>query len=225
MTASKRPIVLLILDGFGHSDNTEHNAIYSANTPVWDRIWANNPKSLIKTSGLAVGLPEGQMGNSEVGHMTLGAGRVVYQSFTRINKAIDEGTFCENPAYVAAVDKAVQAGKAVHILGLLSEGGVHSHEDHIYAMIELAAKRGANQVYLHAFLDGRDTAPRSAEKSLKKAEDLFAKLGVGRVATICGRYYAMDRDNRWPRTRQAFDLLTANHDAHFAADVFDLAVS
>jgi 2,3-bisphosphoglycerate-independent phosphoglycerate mutase len=207
MTATKKPIVLLILDGFGYSENTEHNAIYSANTPVWDRVWANNPKNLIETSGMAVGLPEGQMGNSEVGHMTIGAGRVVYQSFTRINKAITDGDFFENPAYVAAIDKAVSAGKAVHILGLLSEGGVHSHQDHIYAMMKMAAQRGAKEIYLHAFLDGRDTAPRSAKASLEKAEQLFRELGVGRVATLCGRYFAMDRDNRWDRVQACYDAM------------------
>ncbi|HSX85365.1 MAG TPA: 2,3-bisphosphoglycerate-independent phosphoglycerate mutase, partial [Cellvibrio sp.] len=190
MTATKKPLVLIILDGFGHSENTEHNAIYAATTPVWDKIWANNPKSLIATSGLEVGLPEGQMGNSEVGHMTLGAGRVVYQSLTRINKAISDGDFFTNPVYVEAIDGAVANDKAVHILGLLSDGGVHAHQDHIYTMIRMAAQRGAKHIYLHAFLDGRDTAPRSAEASLRQAEDLFRELGVGKVASIVGRYFA-----------------------------------
>ncbi len=217
MTATKKPIVLLILDGFGHSDNTEHNAVYSANTPVWDRIWANNPKGLIKTSGLAVGLPEGQMGNSEVGHVTIGAGRVVYQSFTRINKAIEDGDFFENPAYIAAIDKAVNNGRAVHIMGLLSEGGVHSHQDHIYAMIKMAAQRGAKEIYLHAFLDGRDTPPRSAQSSLEKAEALFGELGVGRIASLCGRFYALDRDNRWDRVQACYDAMVSGK-AEFDAE-------
>ncbi|WP_049723235.1 2,3-bisphosphoglycerate-independent phosphoglycerate mutase [Gilvimarinus polysaccharolyticus] len=219
MTAKKSPMVLLILDGFGHSESTEHNAIYSAKTPVWDRIWNNCPASLIGTSGLAVGLPEGQMGNSEVGHMTLGAGRVVYQNFTRINKAIEDGEFATNPAYVHAIDTAKDADKAVHIIGLLSSGGVHSHEDHIYAMIRTAVARGAKHVYLHAFLDGRDTAPRSAEEPLAKAEALFAELGTGRVASICGRYFAMDRDNRWDRVEQCYNVMVtgdAEHDAETA---------
>lgn len=216
MTAIKKPLVLLILDGFGYSENTEHNAIYSANTPVWDKLWANNPKSLIATSGLEVGLPEGQMGNSEVGHMTLGAGRVVYQSFTRINKAISDGDFFTNPVYVAAIDSAINANKAVHIMGLLSEGGVHSHQEHIYAMIRMAAQRGAKQVYLHAFLDGRDTPPRSAQSSLQKAQDLFRELGVGRVASIVGRYFALDRDNRWDRVKAAYDVMVTG-DAEFDA--------
>lgn len=216
MTTTYRPLVLLILDGFGHSEKTLHNAIHAAHTPVWDKLWAERPKSLIETSGLAVGLPEGQMGNSEVGHMTLGAGRVVYQSFTRVNKAITDGDFFTNPAYVKAIDTAVATDKAVHILGLLSDGGVHSHQDHIYAMMKMAAQRGAKHIYLHAFLDGRDTAPRSAETSLQHAEDLFRELGVGRVASICGRYFALDRDNRWDRVKTSYDVMVLG-DAEFDA--------
>lgn len=207
MSDAKKPVVLLILDGFGHSDDPEHNAIFAAKTPVMDSL-ANNPRTLIATSGMAVGLPEGQMGNSEVGHMTLGAGRVVYQNFTRINKAIEDGDFFTNPVYVEAVDKAVAADKAVHVLGLLSEGGVHSHDDHITAAVELAAKRGAKKVYVHAFLDGRDTPPRSAETPIKKTEAKLAELGVGRIASVIGRFYALDRDNRWDRIQAAYDLMT-----------------
>ncbi|MCP8899616.1 2,3-bisphosphoglycerate-independent phosphoglycerate mutase [Gilvimarinus xylanilyticus] len=221
MTAKKKPMVLLVLDGFGYSEQTEHNAIYSANTPVWDELWNNRPKNLIGTSGMAVGLPEGQMGNSEVGHMTLGAGRVVYQSFTRINKAIEDGEFASNPAYASAIDKAIENGKAVHVLGLLSPGGVHAHEDHIFAIIKAAAERGAKEIYLHAFLDGRDTAPRSAEASLQKAQDLFAELGVGRVASLCGRYFAMDRDNRWDRVEQCYNVMVTGdceYDAETAVE-------
>jgi 2,3-bisphosphoglycerate-independent phosphoglycerate mutase len=216
MTTQKKPLVLLILDGFGHSEKVLHNAIHAAHTPVWDKLWAERPKSLIETSGLAVGLPEGQMGNSEVGHMTLGAGRVVYQSFTRVNKAIADGDFFTNPAYVKAIDSAIAADKAVHILGLLSDGGVHSHQDHIYAMMKMAAQRGAKHIYLHAFLDGRDTAPRSAEASLQKAQDLFRELGVGRIASICGRYFALDRDNRWDRVKASYDVMVTG-DAEFDA--------
>ncbi len=219
MTTPKKPMILLILDGFGYSESTEHNAIYSANTPVWDRIWNQCPKSLIHTSGMAVGLPEGQMGNSEVGHMTLGAGRVVYQSFTRVNKAIEDGDFFRNDAYVKAIDAAASEDKAVHILGLLSDGGVHSHQDHIFAMMKMAVERGAKHVYLHAFLDGRDTAPRSAEASLQKAQDLFAELGTGRVASICGRYFALDRDNRWDRVETCYNVMVtgeADYDAETA---------
>lgn len=216
MTTTYKPLVLLILDGFGHSEKALHNAIHAAHTPTWDKLWAERPKSLIETSGLAVGLPEGQMGNSEVGHMTLGAGRVVYQSFTRVNKAISDGDFFTNPAYVKAIDTAVATDKAVHILGLLSDGGVHSHQDHIYAMMKMAAQRGAKHIYLHAFLDGRDTAPRSAETSLLHAQNLFRELGVGRVASICGRYFALDRDNRWDRVKTSYDVMVLG-DAEFDA--------
>ncbi|WP_226703585.1 2,3-bisphosphoglycerate-independent phosphoglycerate mutase [Microbulbifer elongatus] len=207
-SSPKRPVVLLILDGFGHSEHSEHNAIAAAKSPVWDNLWANSPKTLIQTSGMAVGLPEGQMGNSEVGHMTLGAGRVVYQNFTRINKAIKDGDFFKNPAYTAAVDKAVANDGAVHIMGLLSEGGVHSHDDHIVAMATLAAQRGAKAVYIHAFTDGRDTAPRSAETPLARLTQVCDALGTARIASIAGRYFAMDRDNRWERVQPVYDLIT-----------------
>ncbi|WP_288131756.1 2,3-bisphosphoglycerate-independent phosphoglycerate mutase [Microbulbifer sp.] len=217
-SSPKRPLVLLILDGFGHSEHSEHNAIAAAKSPVWDQLWANRPKTLIHTSGMAVGLPEGQMGNSEVGHMTLGAGRVVYQNFTRINKAIEDGDFFKNPAYTAAVDKAVASNGAVHIMGLLSEGGVHSHEDHIVAMVTLAAQRGARAIYVHAFTDGRDTAPRSAESSLARLTQVCDSVGMARVASIAGRYYAMDRDNRWDRVQPVYDLITQGTAEYEAAD-------
>ena len=200
---------LLILDGWGHREEADSNAILAANTPVMDGLWANNPHALISGSGGDVGLPDGQMGNSEVGHMNLGAGRVVYQDLTRITKAVKDGEFQENPELVKAVDAAVSQGKAVHLMGLMSPGGVHSHEDHILAMAEMAAGRGAKEVYVHAFLDGRDTPPRSAKASLQKTDDLLQKLGVGRVASLIGRYYAMDRDNRWERVEEAWNLLTA----------------
>lgn len=217
-SSGKNPLVLLILDGFGHSDNPEHNAIHAATSPVWDLLWASCPKTLIQTSGMAVGLPEGQMGNSEVGHMTLGAGRVVYQNFTRINKAIEDGDFFRNPAYTAAVDKAVANNGAVHIMGLLSEGGVHSHEDHIVAMVTLAAQRGAEKIYVHAFLDGRDTPPRSAEPSLARVMQVCDSLGTARIASLSGRYFAMDRDQRWDRTRSVYDLLTQGKAGRSAPD-------
>jgi len=212
----KKTTVLIVLDGWGHRSETENNAIYHARTPVWDDLLAHCPNTLIETSGMAVGLPEGQMGNSEVGHMTLGAGRVVYQQLTRMDKAIADGDFFTNPAYCEAVDKASQAGKAVHILGLLSPGGVHSHENHILAMIHLAAQRGAKQVYVHAFLDGRDTPPQSALPSIQAAEQLLRAKGIGRVASLCGRYFAMDRDHRWDRVQQAYDLLTQAKAEHSA---------
>ncbi len=206
---SKRtPVALIILDGFGYSEIAENNAIANANKPVWDRLWAQYPNALVETSGMAVGLPDGQMGNSEVGHMNLGAGRTVYQEFTRITKAIADGDFFENEALVQAIDKAVAADKAVHLMGLLSPGGVHSHEEHIFAACKLAADRGAKKVYVHGFLDGRDMPPRSAEDSIVKADALLKELGVGYVASLIGRYYAMDRDNRWDRVESAYNLLT-----------------
>ena len=217
MDTTPKPLVLVILDGFGHSDSPDYNAIYSANTPVYDRLREQYPNGLISGSGMDVGLPDGQMGNSEVGHMNLGAGRVVYQDFTRITKAIKDGDFFTNPVLTTAVDQAVEQGKAVHILGLLSEGGVHSHQDHLIAMIELAAQRGAEKIYLHAFLDGRDTPPRSAQPSITAIEDACAKLGKGRIASLIGRYYAMDRDNRWDRVEQAWKLLVDGQGIYHAA--------
>ena len=209
MTQHKKPLVLMILDGWGYREDEQSNAILAANTPVLDELWATCPHTLISGSGLDVGLPDGQMGNSEVGHVNLGAGRVVYQDFTRVTKAIDDGEFEHNPTLVENIDKAINAGKAVHLMGLLSPGGVHSHEDHIVATIEMAASRGAKKVYFHAFLDGRDTPPRSAKTSIERIEALFSKLNCGRLASIIGRYYAMDRDNRWNRVEQSYDLMVS----------------
>lgn len=204
-----KPLVLLILDGWGHREATDHNAIAHGKTPTWDRLWKEAPHTLISGSGLDVGLPAGQMGNSEVGHMSLGAGRIIYQNITRIDKAIDDGSFYDNPAYVAAVDKAMAKDGAVHIMGLISPGGVHSHENHVLAMIELAARRGCKKVYVHAFLDGRDTPPRSAGPSLTRVSEKLASLQCGRIASIVGRYFAMDRDQRWDRVEQAWKLLSS----------------
>ncbi|WP_180028163.1 2,3-bisphosphoglycerate-independent phosphoglycerate mutase [Acinetobacter sp. YH16032] len=207
-TAGKIPHVLVIMDGVGHREAVEDNAFLAAKTPNLTAMKQNHPHGLISGSGEDVGLPDGQMGNSEVGHMNLGAGRVLYQDFTRITKDIRTGDFYKHEVLVDAVEKAKENQKAVHIFGLLSEGGVHSHEDHIVAMAELALKRGA-QVYLHAFLDGRDTPPKSAQPSLEKLDALFAQYpGQGRMATMIGRYFAMDRDNRWDRVEQAYRLLT-----------------
>ena len=217
MESGRPTTVLLILDGWGHSDQTDHNAIRAARAPVWNRLWTEHPHTLISGSGEDVGLPAGQMGNSEVGHMTIGAGRVFHQTLTRINAALVRGDFETNPAYSEAIAGALQRGGAVHLLGLLSPGGVHSHEHHILAAIALAARRGA-RVYLHAFLDGRDTPPRSAEASLRRAQALLSELGCGRIASLCGRYYAMDRDRRWERTEQAYGLLTGGAVQHRAAD-------
>lgn len=216
MTLKKKPLVLIILDGWGYREDPESNAILAANTPVMDKLWQTCPSTLISGSGLDVGLPPGQMGNSEVGHVNLGAGRIVYQDFTRITKSIADGDFFENPTFVNAIDQAVKNNKAVHLMGLLSPGGVHSHVDHILATIELAAKRGAKAVYLHAFLDGRDTAPRSAQESIDLVDKKFNELQCGRIASLIGRYYAMDRDNRWDRVEKAYNLMTqASAEYHF----------
>jgi len=206
-TSAKTPTALIILDGWGHSETSKSNAIAAANTPTWDMLWQQQPHNLVSGSGGDVGLPDNQMGNSEVGHMNLGAGRIVYQAFTRITKSIKDGEFANNPTLVNAVEKAVSHQGVVHLFGLLSPGGVHSHEDHILAMIEAAAAKGAT-VYVHAFLDGRDTPPRSAEASIARIDDKLAALGCGRIASIIGRYFAMDRDQRWDRVQAAYDMLT-----------------
>lgn len=208
MPAPPKPLVLIVMDGWGYSENSRYNAIAAARKPTWDYFWSHYPHTLIQASESAVGLPSHQMGNSEVGHLNLGAGRVVYQEYTRINRAIVTGSFFTNRTLTDAVDLAVETHKAVHILGLLSPGGVHSHEDQIHAMAELAVRRGARRVYLHAFLDGRDTPPSSALHSIKAMEAKFQALGSGRIASVIGRYYAMDRDHRWPRIQAAYDLIT-----------------
>jgi len=213
-----KPVVLVVLDGWGYSEHLEHNAILNARTPIWDHLWRDYPHLLIRCSGTDVGLPADQMGNSEVGHLNLGAGRVVYQEFTRISRAIKSGSFFTNHTLTDAVDAAVSRGKAVHILGLLSPGGVHSHEEHIQAMARLAVERGAQKVYMHAFLDGRDMPPKSAASSLQAMNDVFVQLGRGRIASIVGRYYAMDRDHRWPRVQAAYDLITQGKAKHTAPD-------
>ncbi|ANO33896.1 2,3-bisphosphoglycerate-independent phosphoglycerate mutase [Vibrio breoganii] len=206
--SAKKPMALVILDGYGYREDKQDNAIANAKTPILDGLIANQPNTLISASGMDVGLPDGQMGNSEVGHTNIGAGRVVYQDLTRITKSIADKEFQQNETLANAMDKAIKSGNAVHIMGLMSPGGVHSHEDHIYAAVEMAAERGAEKIYLHCFLDGRDTPPRSAEGSLQRFQELFAKLGKGRVASLVGRYYAMDRDNNWDRVQQAYELLT-----------------
>lgn len=220
MTTPKQTKALIILDGYG-VEATESSAVAAANTPVWDRLLNQNPNSRIQTSGMAVGLPEGQMGNSEVGHMNIGAGRVVYQNLTRITKAIQDGAFFENAVLCSAMDSAIAQGKAVHLLGLLSPGGVHSHEDHIFALAEMAVKRGATRVFLHAILDGRDMPPRSAQASLEAAEAKFAQLGTGAIASVVGRYFAMDRDNRWDRVQQAYDAMTLGQGKAYADTALD----
>lgn len=202
------PVILLILDGYGHREETADNAVALARKPNWDRLRAEYPHTLINASEHYVGLPDGQMGNSEVGHLNIGAGRVVYQDLERINQSIQSGAFFQQPELVAAIDQLKATGKALHILGLLSDGGVHSHQDHIHAMAEMAVRRGLQRVYVHAFLDGRDTPPVSAAGYIKALEDKLSQLGAGRIASICGRFYAMDRDRRWPRVEAAYDLIT-----------------
>lgn len=210
------PLVLIVLDGWGYSENPEHNAIAAARTSFWHYLWENYPHTLADASGLAVGLPPGQMGNSEVGHLHMGAGRLVPQDLTRIDMAIESGEFFENPVFIKAIDALVKNNHSLHVCGLLSNGGVHSHEQHIQALIRLAAQRGLKKIYLHAFLDGRDTPPQSASPSLLAFTELFQELQCGQIASIVGRYYAMDRDQRWERSQRAYDLLTGAH-ADFTA--------
>ncbi|MBS7660869.1 2,3-bisphosphoglycerate-independent phosphoglycerate mutase [Pseudomonas lalucatii] len=208
---------LIILDGIGLRRETEANALAAAHTPTLDGLFERYPHSRIATSGLAVGLPEGQMGNSEVGHMNLGAGRVVYQNFTRINQAIADGEFAGNPALTELLDGARRRGGAVHLLGLLSPGGVHSHSEQIMAACRVLAARGIERFYVHAFLDGRDTPPRSAQADIAALEAELASLGRGRIASLVGRYYAMDRDNRWERIEAAHGLIVEGRAEHQAA--------
>ncbi|MEJ2791216.1 MULTISPECIES: 2,3-bisphosphoglycerate-independent phosphoglycerate mutase [unclassified Pseudoxanthomonas] len=215
-----KPVVLLILDGWGHREDPADNALAQATLPNWHRLLANAPHTLIHTEGRHVGLPDGQMGNSEVGHMNLGAGRIVYQDLTRIDAAIEDGSFFANAQLVAACEAAKAAGKTLHVFGLLSPGGVHSHELHIFAMLDLAKRQGVPRVAVHAFLDGRDTPPKSAEPSLRALQDLCAELGNAHIASVSGRYYAMDRDKRWDRLRLAWDaMVDARSDHHAASGV------
>jgi 2,3-bisphosphoglycerate-independent phosphoglycerate mutase len=210
--------VLLILDGWGHREETADNALALANLPNWRALLAHCPHTLIHTEGRYVGLPDGQMGNSEVGHMNLGAGRIVYQDLTRIDAAIEDGSFFANPELTAACAAVKANGGTLHVMGLLSPGGVHSHERHLFAMLELAHQAGVAQVAVHAFLDGRDTPPQSAEASLRALQALCAQLGNARVASLCGRYYAMDRDKRWERVARAWQAIVEAESEHRADD-------
>ncbi len=204
---SKPPVLLMILDGWGLNPRSDYNAVAQANTPNLDHLFSVSPHSELKCSGEAVGLPEGQMGNSEVGHLNMGAGRRIYQAFTRINKDIENETFYRLPTLNEAMGKA--AGGSLHLIGLVSDGGVHSHIKHLFALLEKARRTGLTRVFVHALLDGRDTAPKVADTFLEQLEDRMAELGVGKIATIMGRYYGMDRDNRWERTRMACDALVS----------------
>ncbi len=206
---SKKPTVLMILDGYGLNDKTEGNAVAQANTPNMDKLMAEYPFVKGNASGLAVGLPDGQMGNSEVGHLNMGAGRIVYQELTRITKEIEDGDFFKNEELLKAVANVKANGSDLHCFGLLSDGGVHSHNTHLYGLLELAKREGVENVYVHCFLDGRDTSPTSGKGFIEELEAKMAEIGVGKIASICGRYYVMDRDNRWDRVESAYKALTA----------------
>ncbi|NLA67997.1 MAG: 2,3-bisphosphoglycerate-independent phosphoglycerate mutase [Gammaproteobacteria bacterium] len=213
-----KPVVLLILDGWGHRDDPRDNALALADIPNWRRLYAGHPTALVHTEGTHVGLPDGQMGNSEVGHMNIGAGRVVYQDLTRIDAAIADGGFFDNPELIAACRAAKAGGGTLHVMGLLSPGGVHSHESHLFAMLELARREGVARVAVHAFTDGRDMPPRSAAPSLRALADACAAHGGARVASVSGRYYAMDRDRRWDRVQRAWDAIVEARSEHRAPD-------
>ena len=204
---SKKPVVLMVLDGYGLNSNPEGNAIAMANTPVMDKLMAECPFVEGAASGLAVGLPDGRMGNSEVGHMNIGAGRIIYQDLTRITKSIEDGDFFENKGLLAAIENCKKNNSDLHLWGLLSDGGVHSHISHVYGILELAKKNGLENVYVHAFLDGRDTPPASGKDFVATLEEKMAEIGVGKIASLSGRYYAMDRDNNWDRVQKAYDSL------------------
>lgn len=205
---SKKTTVLMILDGYGLNDKTEHNAVAEAKTPVMDKLMKEYPFVRGNASGMAVGLPDGQMGNSEVGHLNMGAGRIVYQELTRITKEIQDGTFFENPALLEAVNNCKEKNSALHLFGLLSDGGVHSHNTHLYGLLELAKRNGLSEVYVHCFLDGRDTPPASGKGFAEELEAKMAQIGVGKIASVMGRYYAMDRDNNYDRVQLAYNAMT-----------------
>jgi 2,3-bisphosphoglycerate-independent phosphoglycerate mutase len=213
------PVLLLILDGFGYREECDNNAICQARKPHWNYLWNTHAHTTIDASEKRVGLPSGQMGNSEVGHMNIGAGRVVYQDYTKIEHAIETGEFRTNPALL----KAIETGKhsALHILGLLSPGGVHSHESQIHALVDMAAQAGVKNLYVHAFLDGRDTPPQSAQASLAAMQEKLVALNTGRIASVCGRYFAMDRDQRWERVQPAYDVITQGKSEFWAASATD----
>jgi 2,3-bisphosphoglycerate-independent phosphoglycerate mutase len=226
MKKQPRPLTLIILDGWGYREDPQANAIALAEKPYWDHLWQNYPHTLLSVSGRSVGLPEGQMGNSEVGHLNMGAGRIVPQDLTRIDLAIEDGSFFSNPVLIQGIENAVKTQKALHILGLISPGGVHSHENQIKALLKLAAAHQATQVYIHAFLDGRDTPPRSAASSLTALMHYCHTLNCGKIISIVGRYYAMDRDKRWERVQQAYNLIahgTADYQAPDAITALRLA--
>lgn len=211
---SKKPTVLMILDGFGLNDKHEANAVYEAKTPVIDKLMKDYPFVKGNASGMAVGLPEGQMGNSEVGHLNMGAGRIVYQELTRITKEIQDGDFFENKAFASAIKQVKDNNSDLHLFGLVSDGGVHSHNTHLYGLLELAKRQGVENVYVHCFLDGRDTPPSSGKDFVEQLEAKMKEIGVGKVASVMGRYYAMDRDNRWDRVERAYNVMVKGEGNH-----------
>ncbi len=210
----KKPTALIILDGYGIARDKKQSAIDAASTPVMDKLMEKYPHNIVHASGLDVGLPDGQMGNSEVGHTNIGADRIVYQELTRITKSIGDGDFFENDAFLAAIDNVKKSGGALHLMGLLSDGGVHSHNTHLYALLELAKKNGVDDVYVHCFLDGRDVGPTTGADFVAELCDEMKKIGVGKIASVMGRYYAMDRDNRWERVSKAYEAMVYGEGEH-----------
>lgn len=210
----KTPTTLIIMDGYGIAPPSERNAISIADTPVLDRFFAENPSTVLSASAEDVGLPSGQIGNSEVGHTNIGAGRVIFQELPRISNAIEDGSFFENEAYAEAMDTCLETGAALHLMGLVSDGGVHSHITHLWAFLEMAKKRGLERVYIHCFMDGRDVPPRSGKGFIEQCRDKCAELGVGRIATVIGRFYAMDRDKRWERVEHAYNAMVFGEGVH-----------
>jgi len=206
-TNIRKPVMLLIMDGFGLNPDNYYNAVHAANKPNFNRLWKKYPHTQLGASGLAVGLPEGQMGNSEVGHLNFGAGRVVYQEVTRIDKSISDGDFFTNQALNAAIERSIQTGKSLHLMGLLSDGCVHSSMNHVYGLLELCRRKGLTKVFIHTFLDGRDTSPISGAGFIEDLQNKISETGTGKIASVIGRYYAMDRDKRWPRVKVAYDLI------------------
>lgn len=221
----KKPLILIIMDGFGINESDYGNAIHAANKPNIDRLFARWPKTQIGASGMDVGLPDGQMGNSEVGHTNIGAGRIVYQELTRITKTMQEGGFAKNEAFTAAVENCRKNGSALHLMGLLSDGGVHSHNSHLYGLLRMAKEAGLTEVYVHCFMDGRDVPPSSGKDYVEELIAKMEEIGVGKIATVMGRYYAMDRDNRWERVGKAYDAMVNREGDHFACGVCAMKAS
>lgn len=222
---TKHPVAVIILDGLGYREVQADNAVCQADTPFLDRLWEKYPHTTMKASGEAVGLPEGQIGNSEVGHTNIGAGRVVYQSLTRINKSIEDGDFHDNKALKEAIDYAKKQDSALQIFGLLSDGQVHSHQEHLYAILEAAKEQGLEKVYIHVATDGRDVAPDSGLGFVQQLQDKIDQLGVGQIATVIGRYYAMDRDRRWPRVERAYNAMVLGEGTKYTDPVEAVAES